>query len=130
MSSSRRTVLRSALAAGGLTAAAAGLAPRYSLLISAVTKAAPGRAIALYGYGNGELINMFQSLVVGADRDRYRKVDAMEERNRPSALLAPNGTGVLLGDDCGATRDLVLVDLTTDKRRSIPLGDPVIELIR
>lgn len=97
----------------------------YSLLTSTVTKAPPGRAIALYGYGNGETFNMFQSLVVGADRDTYRQVDAMEERDRPSALLAPDGTRVLLGDDRGATSDLVLVDLTTGKGRSIPLGEPV-----
>ena len=68
---------------------------------------------------------MFQPLVVGADGDTYRRVDAMEERNRPSALLAPDGTRVLLGDERGATGDLILVDLTTGKRRSIPLGDPV-----
>lgn len=97
----------------------------YSMLTSTVTKAPPGRAIALYGYGNGEAFNMFQSLIVGADADTYRRVDAMEERDRPSALLAPDGTRVLLGDDRGATRDLLLVDLATGKRRSIPLGDPV-----
>jgi dipeptidyl aminopeptidase/acylaminoacyl peptidase len=97
----------------------------YSILTSTVTKAPPGRAIALYGYGNGEMFNMFQSLVVGADGSTYRRVDAMEERNRPSALLAPDGTGVLLGDERGATDDLILVDLTTGERRSIPLGDPV-----
>ncbi|PZF96246.1 WD40 repeat domain-containing protein [Micromonospora deserti] len=97
----------------------------YSMLTSSVSKAPPGRAIALYGYGNGETFNMFQSLVVGADGDTYRRVDAMEERNRPSALLAPDGTRVLLGDDRGATGELILVDLTTGKRRSIPLGDPV-----
>ncbi|WP_030487076.1 hypothetical protein [Micromonospora chokoriensis] len=97
----------------------------YSMLTSTVTKAPPGRAIALYGYGNGETFNMFQSLVVGADRDTYRRVDAMQERDRPSALLAPDGTHVLLADDRGATRDLILVDLGTGERRSIPLGDPV-----
>ncbi|MFE9693223.1 hypothetical protein [Micromonospora sp. NPDC005806] len=97
----------------------------YSVLTSTVTRAPAGRAIALYGYGNGELFNMFQSLVVGADGNSYRRVDAMEERNRPSALLAPDGTRVLLGDDRGATGDLILVDLTTGKRRSIPLGDSV-----
>ncbi len=97
----------------------------YSLLTSTVAKAPPGRAIALYGYGNGETFNMFQSLVVGADRDTYRRVDAMEQRDRPSALLAPDGTHVLLGDDRGATSDLILEDLTTGRRRSIPLGDPV-----
>jgi hypothetical protein len=97
----------------------------YSLLTSTVAKAPPGRAIALYGYGNGEMFNMFQSLVVGADRDTYRQVDAMEERNRPSALLAPDGTRVLLGDDRGTARDLLLVALTTGKRQSIPIGDPV-----
>jgi dipeptidyl aminopeptidase/acylaminoacyl peptidase len=49
----------------------------------------------------------------------------MEERNRPSALLAPDGTRVLLGDERGATDELTLVDLTTGERQSIPLGDPV-----
>ncbi|MFG2054312.1 WD40 repeat domain-containing protein [Micromonospora sp. NPDC048930] len=97
----------------------------YSMLTSTVTAAPPGRAIALYGYGNGETVNMFQSLVVGADRDTYRRVDTMEERDRPSALLAPDGTRVLLGDDRGATADLILVDLATGERRSIPLGDRV-----
>ncbi|MEU5907879.1 hypothetical protein [Micromonospora sp. NPDC047527] len=97
----------------------------YSVLTSTVTSAPPGRAIALYGYGNGETFNMFQPLVVGSDGDTYRRVDAMEERDRPSALLSPDGTRVLLGDDRGATGDLVLVDLTTGERRSIPLGDRV-----
>ncbi|MEV4480103.1 hypothetical protein [Micromonospora coxensis] len=97
----------------------------YSVLTSTVASAPPGRAIALYGYGNGESFNMFQPLVVGADGDTYRRVDAMEERDRPSALLSPDGTRVLLGDERGATGDLVLVDLTTGRRRSIPVGDPV-----
>ncbi|MET8835937.1 hypothetical protein ABZV78_18725 [Micromonospora sp. NPDC004540] len=97
----------------------------YSLLTSTVAAAPPGRAIALYGYGNGETVNMFQSLVVGADGDTYRRVDAMEERDRPSALLAPDGTRVLLGDDRGATGDLILVDLITGTRRSIPIGGRV-----
>jgi hypothetical protein len=94
----------------------------YSVLTSTVSKAPAGRAIALYTYGNGELFNMFQPLVVGAARDTYRQVDAMNERDLPSALLAPDGSRVLLGDDRGATGDLVLVDLTTGKRRLIPLG--------
>ncbi|MFC4022024.1 hypothetical protein ACFOW4_29370 [Micromonospora sp. GCM10011542] len=97
----------------------------YSILTSTVAQAPAGRAIALYVYGNGESFNMFQPLVVGADGDTYRRVDAMDERNRPSALLAPDGTRVLLGDDRGATGDLILVDLTTGERRSIPLGDRV-----
>ncbi|MFC4150007.1 hypothetical protein ACFO0M_27455 [Micromonospora mangrovi] len=97
----------------------------YSVFTSTVTSAPPGRAIALYGYGSGETFNMFQSLVVGADGDTYRRVDAMDERDRPSALLAPDGTRVLLGDDRGATGDLVLIELATGKRRSIPLGGPV-----
>ncbi|MEU7848280.1 hypothetical protein AB0B69_12785 [Micromonospora parva] len=97
----------------------------YSLLTSTVAKAPPGRAIALYGYGNGETFSMFQSLVVGADGNTYRRVDASEQRNRPSALLAPDGTHVLLGDDRGATDDLILEDLTTGRRRSVPLGEAV-----
>ncbi|MER7008980.1 hypothetical protein ABT297_38880 [Dactylosporangium sp. NPDC000555] len=97
----------------------------YSTLTSTVAKAPAGRAIALYTYGNGELFNMFQPLVVGADRDTYRRVDAMQERDLPSALLAPDGTLVLLGDNRGAISDLVLVDLGTGKRRSIPIDGPV-----
>jgi WD40 repeat protein len=117
----RRTQLGAASQKPGLPDRFAG----YSLLTSTVAKAPAGRAIALYGYGNGELFNMFQPLVVGADQDTYRRVDALEERDRPSALLAPDGTRVLLGDDRGATRDLILVDLTTGKSRSIPVGEPV-----
>ncbi|MEV4619213.1 hypothetical protein AB0J74_10970 [Asanoa sp. NPDC049573] len=97
----------------------------YSMFTGSVTTSPPGRAIALYGYGSGETFNMFQPLVVGADRNTYRRVDAMQQRDRPSALLAPDGTRVLLGDDRGATGDLVLVDLATGERRSIPLGAPV-----
>ncbi|WP_238013689.1 WD40 repeat domain-containing protein [Dactylosporangium sp. AC04546] len=97
----------------------------YSVLTGTVGASPAGRAIALYGYGNGELFNMFQPVVAGADRNTYRRVDAMEDRGRPSALLSPDGTSVLLGDDYGATRDLVLVDLTTGRRRSVPIGEPV-----
>jgi hypothetical protein len=39
----------------------------------------------LYGYSSGEMFTMFQSLVVGADADTYRRVDAMEKRGHPSA---------------------------------------------
>lgn len=97
----------------------------YSTLTSTVGRAPAGRAIALYVYGSGEMFDMFQPLVVGADQDTYRRVDAMQERDLPSALLAPDGTGVLLGDDRGPVRDLLLVDLGTGKRRSIPIGGPV-----
>jgi dipeptidyl aminopeptidase/acylaminoacyl peptidase len=97
----------------------------YSPLTSSVSRSPAGRAIALYGYGNGEMFPMVQSLVVGADHDTYRQVDAMEERGDPSALLAPDGTSVLLGDDRGATGDLLLVNLTTGERRSVPLGATV-----
>ncbi|MEH1168472.1 hypothetical protein V6V47_24110 [Micromonospora sp. CPCC 205539] len=97
----------------------------YSIFTSTVAKAPPGRAIALYVYGNGETLNMIQPLVVGADGDTYRRVDALEERKLPSALLAPDGTRVLLGDERGMTDDLILVDLTSGERRSIPLGERV-----
>ncbi|MEV0717439.1 hypothetical protein [Asanoa sp. NPDC050611] len=97
----------------------------YSMFTSTVTDAPLGRAIALYGYGNGEMFNMFQPLVVGADGDTYRRVDAMQERDRPSTLLAPDGTQVLLGDDRGATDELVLVDLGTGEERQLPLGGTV-----
>ncbi|MEV4539667.1 hypothetical protein AB0J82_38420 [Asanoa sp. NPDC049518] len=97
----------------------------YSLFTSTVTKAPPGRAIALYGYGNGEMFNMFQPLVVGADADTYRRLDAAEDRLLPSALLAPDGKHVLLGDDRGLTDELTLLDLTTGEHRPIRLQGAV-----
>ncbi|MGI5246035.1 WD40 repeat domain-containing protein [Dactylosporangium sp. CA-139066] len=97
----------------------------YSVLTSTVERDAPGRAIAIYGYGNGETLNMFQPLVVGADGDTYRRVGALEERNGALGLLSPDGTQVILGDDRGPARDLVLVDLTTGRHRSIPLPAPL-----
>ncbi|HTJ39802.1 MAG TPA: hypothetical protein VL738_41870 [Dactylosporangium sp.] len=97
----------------------------YSLLTSSVERSAPGRVIAIYGYGNGETFNMFQPLVVGADADTYRRVSAMEERGGALGLLSPDGTRVLVGDDRGAAGDLVLVELTSGRRRTIALGAPV-----
>nr|BFE64018.1 hypothetical protein GCM10020063_085440 [Dactylosporangium thailandense] len=94
----------------------------YSTLTSTVERSAPGRAIAMYTYGNGELFNMFQPLVVGADKDTYRRVGAVEERGKPQSLLSPDGTRVLVGERRGETTDLLLVDLTTGDRRSIDLG--------
>ncbi|WP_433055012.1 WD40 repeat domain-containing protein [Dactylosporangium sp. CS-033363] len=93
----------------------------YSTLTATVERAAPGRAIALYTYGNGELFNMHQPLVVGADRDTYRRVGAIEERDRPVSLLSPDGTQVLVGERRGWTTDLLLVDLTTGDRRRVPV---------
>ncbi|MEU7865340.1 WD40 repeat domain-containing protein [Dactylosporangium sp. NPDC049140] len=97
----------------------------YSTLTSTVERSAPGRAIALYTFGNGETFNMFQSLVVGADADTYRRVDDMERHDLAMGLLSPDGTRVLVGDDRGATSELTLVDLTTGRRRSIGLGAPL-----
>lgn len=97
----------------------------YSTLTAPVDAAPAGRAVALYGYGNGELFDMYQPLVVGADRDTYRRVEEMQARDLPSALLAQDGTRVLLGDDRGAVTDLLLVDLITGRRQSVPIGAPV-----
>ncbi|GAA3292745.1 hypothetical protein Dvina_35315 [Dactylosporangium vinaceum] len=94
----------------------------YSVFTSTVQRSAPGRAVALYGYGSGALLTMFQQLVVGADADTYRRIDDWDRRGRPAGLLAPDGTRVLLGDDAGPTPDLLLVDLTTGRERSVPLG--------
>ncbi|MFI5910336.1 WD40 repeat domain-containing protein [Dactylosporangium sp. NPDC051541] len=94
----------------------------YSTLTSTAERAAPGRAIALYGYGSDALFTMFQQLVVGADADTYRRVGAWDGRGRAPGLLSPDGTWVLLGRAAGPAPELLLVDLTTGRERSVPLG--------
>jgi dipeptidyl aminopeptidase/acylaminoacyl peptidase len=97
----------------------------YSVLTADAGGSPAGRAIALYGYGNGELFNMHQPLVVGADRNTYRRIAAMQERELPPALLSPDGTHVLFGDDRSALTDLQLLDLTTGRQRPVPVGEAV-----
>lgn len=109
--------------------AGAGLPDRfagYSTLTGGVAAAPPGRAIALYGYGSGELFNMHQAIVVGADRDTYRRVEAIEDRDLASALLSPDGTRVLVGDDRSAVTDLWLLDLATGRQRKVPVSSAAV----
>src|SRR5262245_16963586 len=47
-----------------------------------------GRAIALYEYGDPD--GPWQTLVAGADRDTYRRVDT-DEDEAPDVLLSPDG---------------------------------------
>jgi hypothetical protein len=85
----------------------------YSALTSAVPDSPPGRAIALYEFGSSELFTSWQTLVAGADRDTYRRVDVgVREQFDPTGtrLLSPDGTRVLLYD---YPSTFVLLDLTT-----------------
>jgi hypothetical protein len=94
----------------------------YSSLTSTVSRSPGGRAVMLFQFGNGELINQFQPLALGADRDTYRQLDAAEGRRgiRPW-LLSPDGTTAALTDDLAAVDALTLVDLRTGRRRPVPL---------
>ncbi|GAA3216193.1 WD40 repeat domain-containing protein [Dactylosporangium siamense] len=97
----------------------------YSVLTADASRSPAGRAIALYGYGNGELFNMHQPLVAGADGNTYRRIAAMQDRELPAALLSPDGTRVLFGDERGAVTDLQLLDLTSGRQRPVPVGQAV-----
>jgi len=102
----------------------------YSRRTATVAKEPPGRAVATYTYGNYELFRTLQPLVVGADRDTYRRVDAIEERRTdkagyPKALLSPDGTRILVGDERGDATSLVLVDLSDGRRRDLPVDPPM-----
>ncbi|GAA1607495.1 WD40 repeat domain-containing protein [Catellatospora bangladeshensis] len=92
----------------------------YSPLTGSIADSPPGRAIMLYGYGNNETIRTYQSLVLGADGDAYRQVDAMPDRSGPW-LLAPDGSfAVLSAPDRGIT-EVRVVDLATGRARGVPL---------
>jgi hypothetical protein len=102
----------------------------YSRRTATVTKQPPGRAVAMYTYGNYDWFSTYQPLVVGADRDTYRRVDAIEERSTDEggyaeALLSPDGTQVLVGDGRGNATSLVLVDLASGRRRELRVDPPV-----
>jgi hypothetical protein len=90
--------------------------PAYSPLTASATTSPAGRAIALYEFGSSELFTSWQTLVAGADRDSYRRVDlgvrVAPEPLDPTAarLLSPDGTRVLLFD---YPATFVLLDLTT-----------------
>jgi hypothetical protein len=87
--------------------------PAFSDLTASAATSPPGRAIALYELGSGELFNSWQTLVVGADRDTYRRVEAPLDGER-HVLLAPDGTRVLTFEYPNEFR---LLDLTTGTTR-------------
>ncbi|HEX6871797.1 MAG TPA: WD40 repeat domain-containing protein [Micromonosporaceae bacterium] len=71
-----------------------------------------GRAIALYEYGDSD--GPWQTLVAGADRDTYRRVDAPEDP-WPEVLLSPDGRYVLYFKASRGTDEFRLLDLVTGR---------------
>jgi hypothetical protein len=98
----------------------------YSALTAKVSRAPGGRAILIYEFGNGELINMFQPIALGADADTYRQIDAAETgRGYRPWLLSPDGTFVVMSEPSALTRQLTIVDLVKGGTRSVSLPEPV-----
>ncbi|MBV1853630.1 hypothetical protein [Catellatospora tritici] len=93
----------------------------YSPLTGRVSDSPPGRALMLYGYGNGELFHTYQTLVLGADGDVYRQLDAAPDTSG-SWLLAPDGRTVVLADASRKSSSVRVVDLSTGRVASVPLG--------
>lgn len=85
-----------------------------------------GRAAAVYVSGNSELFWRYRPLVVGADGDTYRRVDAIADRAGgggggdifPATLISPDGEYLLVSDGDSAVR----VDLTNGRERSYQLA--------
>ena len=97
----------------------------YSSLTSTVSRSPAGPAVMLYRFGSGELFNQWQPLVLGADRDTYRQLDAAEgAREIRPWLLSPDGTTAVVTDDLEAVDALTLIDLRTGGRRAVPLPAP------
>jgi hypothetical protein len=86
----------------------------YSSLTSRVVDRPAGRAIALYEYGSSELFTSWQTLVVGADRDSYRRLDA-ENESAPAVLLSPDGSSVMFFKASRGTDEFTLLDLSTGR---------------
>lgn len=103
----------------------------YSYLTGNVVEAPPGRAVALYQHGFGvEFMDFPQAVVLAADGDVYRRLNAAEDRAGPETqgdpapmLLSPDGRWVALGDHDTTSPDLALVSLETGKVTSWTLPD-------
>jgi hypothetical protein len=91
----------------------------YSSLTSRAIDRPAGRAIALYEYGSSELFHSWQTLVVGADADTYRRVDNGDDDPAPPVLLSPDGTSVLYFHAEKGTDEFTLLDLTTGHTRTL-----------
>ena len=93
----------------------------YSYLTGNVSDAPPGRAVALYQHGFGvELMDYPQAVVLAADDDVYRRLDAAEARSGPESQgdpgpmrLSTDGRWVALGDHDRSEATLELIDLST-----------------
>lgn len=103
----------------------------YSYLTGDASQAPPGRALALYQHGFGvEFMDFPQGIVLAADDDVYRRVDAAENRaGRESQgdpgpmLLSPDGTSVALGEHNTTSPDIEFVDLETGQVTSQEVPD-------
>ncbi|WP_155368194.1 TolB family protein [Catellatospora vulcania] len=92
----------------------------YSPLTGLVSDAPPGRALLLYGYGNSETLRTYQTLVLSADGDVYRQLDARPDRSG-SWLLAPDGRTVVLSTPGAAVAEVQVVELQTGQTRQVRL---------
>src|SRR5688572_30027625 len=95
-------IRRGEIRPGGEPDAPASLPDRiagYSYLTADVSSDPPGRAIAVYQHGFGvEFFDFPQALVLGADRDVYRRVD-LAERRGGSARQGGDPAPMLLSPD-------------------------------
>lgn len=111
----------------------------YSYLTGSVSQAPPGRALAIYQHGFGvEFMDFPQAIVLAADDDVYRRLDAAKSRggwetqgDPGPMLLSPDGTSVALGDHDTTSPDIEFVDLETggvtsqevpDARSALPVA--------
>jgi hypothetical protein len=83
--------------------------PAFTDLTASLVASPPGRAIALYEFGSSELFVSWQTIVAGADRDTYRRLDVPTTGER-HVLLAPDGSRVL---SLNLPDEFALLDLST-----------------
>lgn len=110
----------------------------YSYLTGNVSDAPPGRAVALYQHGFGvELMDYPQAVVLAADDDVYRRLDAAEARSGPESQgdpgpmrLSADGRWVALGDHDTSEATLELIDLSTGDvlRHELPQARSVLPM--
>ncbi len=93
------------------------------LLTGRVSENPAGRAIALYRQNNGAGISTsFQSVVLSADGDRYRRVDQAEAHEGWTVMLAPDGTRAAFPGLSEGRLTVTVVDLDTGRARHHLIG--------